>query len=328
MPVRLTARQRMARLLGVIPWVVARSGASVDEVAQRFDYPRASLLRDLTEVVFFVGVHPFTPDTLIEVHVDEDFVQIHYADWFSKPLRLTSDEIARLLIAGHAVADLDPYADTDEAGPLLRALTKLQLALGDAETPSVEVHLGNAPEETLERLRRAIAEQRQVELEYYTYGRDTLTQRVVDPIRLASEQGYWYLKGWCHKAGGGRVFRVDRIRQVTVSDVEVGSSVGASGSDEFSIFSAADAPELTLLLQPGASWVADHYPLEAREDFADGTVQVRLRVTTEQWLARLLIRLGDDVEVVQQDESIPTDLVESTVARILARYSAGHDLTR
>ena len=48
----------------------------------RFDYPRSQLVEDLTGVVFFVGVHPFTPDSMIEVDISDDEVQIRYADWF------------------------------------------------------------------------------------------------------------------------------------------------------------------------------------------------------------------------------------------------------
>ena len=100
---RLTARDRLARLLAVIPWVAAHDGAALDDISERFDYPRDQLLADLQDVVFFVGVHPFTPDTLIDVDIREDRVWIRYADWFAKPLRLTAEEGARLLTAGRSV---------------------------------------------------------------------------------------------------------------------------------------------------------------------------------------------------------------------------------
>ena len=93
---RLTARDRLVRLLAVIPWVTEQDGAAIDEIAVRFDYPRDQLLADLQEVVFFVGVHPFTPDALIDVDIRDERVWIRYADWFAKPLRLTAEEGAGL----------------------------------------------------------------------------------------------------------------------------------------------------------------------------------------------------------------------------------------
>jgi predicted DNA-binding transcriptional regulator YafY len=144
----------MARLLSVIPWVVERDGASVNEISARFDYPRDQLMRDLREVLLYVGVHPFTPDTLIEVDIGDDRVNIRYADWFARPLRLTADDGARLLTAGRTVLSMAPERE-DGAGPLLRALAKLEMALGDGAGQAVEVRLGEAAEATLEALRRA-----------------------------------------------------------------------------------------------------------------------------------------------------------------------------
>jgi proteasome accessory factor C len=85
---RFTASERLTRLLAVIPHVAGRGYVPLDEIVERFGYPRAELVADLTEVLPYVGVAPFTPDTLIEVTVDEDRVRIDYADWFAKPLRL------------------------------------------------------------------------------------------------------------------------------------------------------------------------------------------------------------------------------------------------
>ena len=75
----ISATERMKRLVAAIPWIVAQDGASLDEISDRFDYPRDLLVADLREVVFFVGVPPYTPDTLIEVDIDDDLVYISYA---------------------------------------------------------------------------------------------------------------------------------------------------------------------------------------------------------------------------------------------------------
>ena len=70
-PTSLSVAERMARLLGVVPWVVEQDGAHLDDISARFDYPREQLLEDLEQRLFFVGVHPFTPDTLIEVRISD-----------------------------------------------------------------------------------------------------------------------------------------------------------------------------------------------------------------------------------------------------------------
>jgi proteasome accessory factor C len=314
---RLTARDRLTRLLSVIPWVARQDdGALIEDIINRFDYPRAQLLDDLQEVVFFVGVHPFTPDSLIEVEIGDERVHIRYADWFSRPLRLTPEEGARLLTAGRSVLPLTETDDDDNAGPLLRALTKLGTALGEGAADAVEVRLGHAPSDTLAILREAVAVQRQVDIEYYTYGRDELTQRRVDANRLFSDQGNWYLSGWCHRADGERVFRVDRIRTVSLSD-EPNSDVAPTIVSSFS--PGGDDPRVVLRLAQSARWVIEQYPVERVIEDGDH-IEVTMAVTAIAWLERLLLRLGPAAEMLSVDATVPSDLRRDAAARVLARY--------
>ena len=104
----------------------------------------------------------------------------------------------------------------DPEGPLARGLAKLADVLGVDPDEALEVDLGDrAGREMLEPLRAAAAERRQVELDYYAYGRDERTRRVVDPWPSTPPRAQWYLAGWCHLADGpSGVFRVDRIRAV------------------------------------------------------------------------------------------------------------------
>lgn len=316
---KLNARDRLARLLSVIPWVAEQSdGALIDDIVERYAYPRAQLLDDLQDVVFFVGVHPFTPDSLIEVELSEDRVHIRYAEWFSRPLRLSVEDGARLLTAGRSVLPLTETdgPDDDAASPLLRALTKLGTALGEGASDAVDVRLGNAPADTLGQLREAVATGRQIELEYYTYGRDELTQRRVDPARLFSDQGNWYVSGWCHRAEGERVFRVDRIRSVTVTDQPI-EHAGPAVDTSFS--PSGDDPRVVLRLADEARWVIEQYPVEAVDDAGDH-LTVTMAVTAAPWLERLLLRLGPAVELVSADSPLDLDLRRRAADRILSRY--------
>lgn len=339
MSTAFTAQDRLARLLAVIPWVAGRSdGATVAEIEQRFDYPKRQLLKDLQEVVFYVGVPPYTPGDLIEVEVADDRVHIAYADWFARPMRLSAEERLRLVTAATAVLAFDPdYGDDsadegddgddgeperrDTAPPLARALAKLAAA-GDA---ALEVHLGDVPAVVRSAIEQALAEHRALELDYYAYGRDERSVRVVEPHRLFSDLGEWYLAAHCRRAGAPRVFRVDRIRRATVLDEPIAPVEGTGGDATFR--APEEAARIVLTLSPRARWVVEQYPHEGVEDAADGWTRVRLAVSSRPWLERLLLRLGDDARVESGAEAgakgtgaIPPDVVSRAAARILARY--------
>ena len=323
---KLSVAERMARLLGVVPWVVGQGGAHLDEIAEMFDYPREQLLEDLTKRLFFVGVHPFTPDTLIEVEIEDGIVEIRYADWFSRPMRLDSEEATRLLAAGRTVLDMtkeggsDASGDEGEAAPLVRALAKLRLSLGSegAAADHIDVCLGHAPADTLDDLRRAVGARRQIEIEYYSMGRDTMTARTVDPARLFSHDGVWYLSGWCHRADDERVFRVERIRTLTVLDsaTEVDLPTGPPPTLKVDTVDRT----VTLRLAPEAAWAADYYRSRQRTERSDGSVEAVFAVASESWLARLLVQLGPQAQVVAADETGDADLRSTTAARMLERY--------
>jgi proteasome accessory factor C len=208
------ASARLRRMLSILPWLMSQpDGASIDDVCHRFDVTREQLLADL-EVVWMVGVHPYSPDTLIDVEVEGDRVAVHFADWFRRPLKMTPDQALAVVATGQSLANL-PGADPD--GPLARAIAKVAAVLG-VDPSTVEVDLGETTAATLEILRRGADDRRQIELDYYTYGRDELTHRVVDPYRIYAGQGQWYLEAYCHLTEAERIFRADRVRGATLLD--------------------------------------------------------------------------------------------------------------
>lgn len=309
---RFTASERLGRLLAVIPWVVDQDGVSLDEVSARFGYPRDRLEADLLEVVQYVGVYPFTPDTMIEVDIVDDVVWIRYADWFTRPLRLEPAQAVALLAAGQTMLTV-----AGDDGPLLRGLTKLGAAMGAGDgTVPLEVRLGDGAEEVLAVLRTAVDEHRMVDIDHYVYSRDEWVQRRIEPHRFFADEGQWYVAGHCHLAGDKRVFRVDRIRSVALTDegFEPPTEPPAAG-----VFDAADASAVRVRLAPDAAWVADQYPNRGVTVAADGSAEVTLPVTGRSWLERLLLRLGPDAELIDPGDH-DDDLVAQAASRILTRY--------
>ena len=48
----LKATERLERLVSMVPWLIGNNGATIDELEERFQYPRETLLNDLTKVLF------------------------------------------------------------------------------------------------------------------------------------------------------------------------------------------------------------------------------------------------------------------------------------
>lgn len=304
------ADRRLGRLLAMVPWVASQDGPRIEDVCSRFGCTEEEVVADLG-LLFLCGVHPFTPDTLIEAAVEDGRVWIRFADWFARPLRLTPAEGLALVATGAALLAVP---GTDPEGPLARALAKVATVLGVDPDEAVGVELGAAPPEVLTALERASAERRQVGIDYYSFGRDAWARRVIDPHQVFNAAGQWYVAGWCHLANADRVFRLDRTRSATVLDTFYEPRPPAAQPPVFS--PRPDDPVVVLDLDPGARWVAEEYPVEAADKLPGGGRRVRLRVSERAWLERLLLQLGPAARVVEGDRALAAAAAE----RVGARY--------
>lgn len=302
------AQDRLARLLAVVPWVAARDGPAIAEVCRRFAVTEQDLLDDL-DLLFLCGVYPFTPDALIEVDVADGRVWIRFADYFHRPLRLTPPEGLALLGAGAALLAV-PGAEHD--GALARALDKLAAVLGVDADDSVAVELGPATPEVLAVVQQATVSHRRLELDYYSFGRDSSGTRLVEPWQVFNARGQWYLSGFCHDAGGERLFRVDRISRAAMRDDPF--SPPQSPPDRRTFHPGGQT--VVLDLAAPARWIAEQYPNLGVAERPGGGLRVTLPVSERAWLERLLLRAGPYVSVVTGDP----DVGPAAAARVLVRY--------
>ncbi|MEM7337544.1 MAG: WYL domain-containing protein [Actinomycetota bacterium] len=317
MSARTTASDRMRRVLAVVPWIVANPGHTVADVAARFGLSEKALLSDL-DVVFMVGLPPYSPDSLVDVQIDDDGrVSIHLADFFSRPLRLTPAQALALLAASDALLSV-PGADPD--GALARAFVKLRQALGIDADSAIDIHLGDVSDGVLDLLRTAMTEIRPVTITYYSFGRDERSTRRITPWRVFADAGAWYVHAWCERADGERVFRVDRIESAEAHD-EPSPHGPPSDLDAGGVYNPrADDPVVTLRLTPEAAWVAEYYPATVIDRTPDH-IDVELVVSERPWLERLLLRLGPQADLVSAPgmDGAAT-LVSDAAARVLSRY--------
>src|SRR5204863_4975894 len=114
-------------------------------------------------------------------------------------------------------------------------------------------------------IRTALSARRRVHLRYYVPGRDETTERDVDPMRLLVVEGRPYLEGWCLRAEGVRLFRLDRVLGLDVLDVAAAVPPEAEpvDVDEGLFRPSPQDVSVVLELRPAGHWVAEYYPCES-----------------------------------------------------------------
>jgi proteasome accessory factor C len=309
--------ERLRRLLVWVPYVVQHPGTPVDELARLFRVSEDELLSELN-LLFVSGVPPYGPGDLIDVQVEDGRVWIDMADYFARPLRLSRSEALALYLQGKALVGTPGLP---EAHALESALAKLEAELGP-ETPGllpgrVEAAEGGRPAETLETVRRAAADRRRLEIEYYSASRDATSIREIEPEEVFLAIGNWYVVAWDRQADGERLFRADRIRTArdTGQRFEPRGLAGAGRP----LYSRSDQDvRVRLLLRPPARWVAEYYDVESVKERKDGAIEVTFPTSQLAWVAKLVVRLGGEATVVAPEEL--RDEVRDVALRTLAYY--------
>jgi proteasome accessory factor C len=304
---------RLRRVLALVPWILAHPGVTVAELAERFEVSEAELERDL-ELLPMCGLPPYTADRLIDVSIIDGEVEIRLAEYFERPLRLTPAEGVALLAAGRALLGVP---GSDAGGPLATALDRLEDALGARGGLAVDV----GGSDHVEVLQDAAADHEQVEIDYYSFARDEMTTRRIDPWRVFHAFGAWYVAAWCHSAKAERLFRVDRIRGLRRTDGRFDPATRPADGGPGLVYSPSDDdPRVTLWLGPDAAWVVESHPTESVAPLAGGAHRVVMAISEPAWLERLLLTLGPGARV--EGPEAFTGLAAGAAARLRARYGA------
>ena len=316
------AKEQVARLLTLVPYLHARGGVRLNEAARDLGVPERQLVKDL-RVLFLCGLPGGYPDDLIDVDLDalvapdgDRVIRVANADYLSRPLRLSPTEATAIIVALRA---LRSGAVSEEAAEVVdRALAKLEQAAADGAAP-VELPLEPEEREYAARkatLQRAVRERRQLRLAYFVPARDEESERVVDPRGVVSHRGVDYLDAYCHSAEAPRLFRLDRIRAATLLETPVATEPAEPRSLAEGLFSSGeDLITATLHLEPQARWVTEYYAVEDVRPQPGGALEVDLQVADPRWLRRLLLRLAPYASVVGPTEVADDlrDAVRSTL---------------
>ena len=220
------------------------------------------------------------------------------------------------------------------------ALAKLDAALGTQQRLVVDLD----DPSLLGAVRRATDDRSRLEIEYHSASTDETTRRVVDPLRVVSLDGHWYLDAHCHRAGDLRRFRVDRLRSARVvgrrpaggagagggeGDAGTGAGTGADGGGggardgggELGPSAFVPGPgsvAVRLSLDPPAGWVADTVPVLDVQPAEGGGQVVTLAVGGRAWLERLLLQVGPHARVLHPPELVGAG--PAAARRVLRRY--------
>ena len=285
-----SARERLTRLLSLVPYLDAHPGADLEETAAYFGIDSDTLIDDL-QLLFVTGRPGHMPDDLIDASWEGGQIFISNAEEVSVPVRLSAEEAGVLVLALDMLSSL-PGLDSEAVAT---AASKLRVAAGENLRTAVDVSPIDADEELLSALRQAVEDGSALSIDYYVGSRDELTTRTIAPTRLVPGAD-WYVDAWCYSAGAPRRFALGRIRSWEPA-AHPPMSVSEATTNSY---------EVTLGLAAGGAWLADELDVTNREylDGGDTSVRIRLLVHSVDWLSRFLLCHADVITDIDDTEAV------------------------
>jgi proteasome accessory factor B len=318
-------RDRLARMGRVIAVLRAHpDGIRPEEIARRVDMSVRTVYRDLRAIDEELQVGVWSDNGLWGATGEE----------FLPPLKLTLAEAMAVVLSSRLMVRYADKYDPDLAAAFEKLEEGLPPALREHVERTLDTLSRHPRDETFSRhvhlLTKAWAERRVVTIDYEParYGpaserrQATVHSYLIEP---SLQTHALYLIGWDETRNGIRTFKIERIRDVSLSprtfDAPSPDDLEATLSGAWDII--ADQPETEVVLRFAPSVAArvgetTWHPTQQIEAQPDGSLVWRVRVSGTIEIRLWILSWGDEVEVLEP-QSLRKD-VAGTWERALASY--------
>lgn len=309
-------RNRLNTILALVGYLLHHPMVPVTTVTQALDIP-GDEVRSLVRIIATSGIPgdstAYLPNDLFDIDWDtfdtKDVIDLTHTVEIEDTPALSWREAAALLVGLRALSGIPEIAE----GPMLADLTaKLARGTGAEAAPPLTTPTP-PPDTALGALRSALTHGHRITFRYLN-GLGEVSARLVDPLQLTLLDTAWYLRGYCHTRQDPRTFRLDRMSEVTETDVPAEPHCDVHLPEALYNPSAGDVAVQLRVDDRAISLLGDYL---AHAEVMPG--EARLRVAHIHGLKRLVTQLGGLTEVRGPAEA--RRAVADWARRGLAQYS-------
>ena len=159
---------------------------------------------------------------------------------------------------------------------------------------------------TVDLITQAIDKTRTAQLRYFSASRNTTSRREVDPYRLWYAAGGLYLIAYCHLRKDVRMFAVERIRSITLTDhpyqMPLGFNVEDYVQDALMVMRGRRMDVELLFSRTAAAWMKDKLWHSSQDTvpMKDGRLRMTLKVADTDELIGWILSFGSQVRALDR----------------------------
>ena len=303
--VKSFSQNQVERLLDLVPYLTVNPGVRLEKIAEDFLTNKATVLEDLN-TLWMCGLPGYTPLELIDLSFDTGYVSIRNADILSKPRKLSSTELAAIIVGLSILRE-----SLTSSNPHLEGVSELINRLTDTKNVPAPISVtSDVSPETRMILEEGVKAQRNICILYYSFTKDVETSRIIHPISFKVLEGKEYLEAYCHDSEDFRMFRVDRIREATLTDLERDI---AKPEDHDPVLC-----EFSLRIVSDARKVSETFHLNTDSNFS---VDTRFASTAfnDEWVIRTICSLNASAILCEPSEL--RNLIKTRAEKALELYA-------
>jgi len=301
---RLDDSDRYNLMLALTGLLVQGDEYEVQELAQRFEVSKEEIVKAVKNIGFMDMAHFENPDRYVVDYdaLEEGHVRISYnIDNVVEDVPRLSSRQASALAAGLVYLSSLPGLAENEEILELQAI----LATGDSRgnTPEIIVQPGSKDAD-LAIIRQAIKLSRAISCDYLNLKGEMRIGRMIEPLRIDLRGELIYLKGWCPENNDVRSFRVDRMRNASITDSAISKQALSAELDDQVYHSSETDTLVTIEVDPEAySLMVDFRPVEEPESVSQYVKRFKILVGDVRNLGRIVSRFGGAARVVAPDSA-------------------------
>ncbi len=283
---------RIDRLVGILSILLQKEKTTAPELAERFEVNRRTINRDIEELCK-AGIPIVT--------TQGQGGGISIMDGYKIDRTLLTNKEMQDILAG--LRSLDSVNGTRRYAQLM---DKLSVGSSDFMTgnQSVLIDLSswyqNALSSKIETIRDAIDSR--MELDFIYYSPRGESRRRIEPYYLIFKWSNWYVWGWCQERGDFRLFKLNRMEELGVSDhIFEGRDCPLPDLRDVSVFPGGI--EVKALFGPAYKWkLVEEYGPNCYVEQEDGRLLFRSGFANKDYLIDWLLRFRDGVELIEPEE--------------------------
>lgn len=152
-------------------------------------------------------------------------------------------------------------------------------------------------------VRQAILQHRLIEFDYYGQ-QGEMKHRIVEPVQLLFKEYTWYLRAYCRERKAMRLFKIYRMKRLTVTDKEFIPD-GEKYREQKEFWEnrwdgSGKLAEIKLLIAGTEAYrVYDRFEEEEITVQEDGSFLICMRCMLDEWVYGLILSFGEKAQVLE-----------------------------